>query len=515
MKYHEGNLPIVCMMTQSACYKGTHKMEVKGVLWHSTGANNPTIKRYVQPDDAAPDREALLELLGKNQYNNDWNHQTSRKVGMNCFIGKLADGTVSTVQVMPWTFRPWGCGSGKNGSCNDHWIQFEICEDNLTNADYFNAAYREAVEITAYLCKMFNIDPMGEVAYNKLSVPTILCHADSHDLGLGSNHGDVNLWFKRYGKTMRDVRRDVAALLKEDAAVPSEPETENDTEAVIWNALQERIQNPFGTAGMMGNLYAESGLRSNNLQNKYEKSLSMTDEQYTEAVDDGSYADFVTDHAGYGLAQWTYHTRKQGLLDFAKEQGASIGDLRMQLGFLWKELESYKSVLNVLQNAKTVREASDVVLMNFERPADQSESVQEKRAEYGQRFYDKFSQATGSPPEGHQDVSDEPPATTLSKGSKGSGVAQMQSMLISLGYALPKYGADGSFGNETAKAVKQFQEKNGLPQTGEMDAVSYAALLKLYYEKPKEAVYTVTITDLDQITANEIVTLYGGTITVG
>ena len=57
MKYSEKNKPMVCMMTQSTCYKVTKKMDVKGVLWHSTGANNPTLKRYVQPDDNAADRD--------------------------------------------------------------------------------------------------------------------------------------------------------------------------------------------------------------------------------------------------------------------------------------------------------------------------------------------------------------------------------------------------------------------------------------------------------------------------
>jgi hypothetical protein len=145
MKYSKTNQPLVCMQTQSTCYKGTTKMEVKGVLWHSTAANNPTLKRYVQPSDNAPDRDEWLKKLGVNTYKNDWNHIVHR-VGMNCWIGKLADGTVTTVQTMPWDYRPWGCGSGSVGSCNDGWIQFEICEDNLANKEYFEAVYEEACE---------------------------------------------------------------------------------------------------------------------------------------------------------------------------------------------------------------------------------------------------------------------------------------------------------------------------------------------------------------------------------
>ena len=81
---------------------------------------------------------------------------------------------------MPWNYRPWGCGSGKKGSCNTGWIQFEICEDGLNDATYFNQVYQEACEITAYLCKKFNIDPKGTTVLNGVTVPTILCHQDSY-----------------------------------------------------------------------------------------------------------------------------------------------------------------------------------------------------------------------------------------------------------------------------------------------------------------------------------------------
>lgn len=227
MKYSTSNKPLVCMQTQSTCYKGTSTMTVKGVLWHSTGANNPNLKRYVQPSDNAPDKDAWLKLLGTNTNKNDWNHIT-RQAGLNCWIGKLADGTVTTVQTMPWNYKPWGCGSGSKGSCNNGWIQFEICEDGLTNKDYFDKVYKEACEITAYLCEMYNIDPKGTVTVNGVKVPTILCHADSYKLGFGSNHGDVNHWFPKFNKTMDDARNDVAKLLNNSSSVitPVTPEEE-------------------------------------------------------------------------------------------------------------------------------------------------------------------------------------------------------------------------------------------------------------------------------------------------
>ena len=115
---------------------------------------------------------------------------------------------------MPWNYKPWGCGAGPKGSCNNGWIQFEICEDGLTDKNYFNKVYKEACELTAYLCKTYNLDPKGTTTCGSVKCPVILCHADSYKLGLGSNHGDVLHWFKKHGKTMDDVRNDVAALLK-------------------------------------------------------------------------------------------------------------------------------------------------------------------------------------------------------------------------------------------------------------------------------------------------------------
>ena len=143
--------------------------------------------------------------------------------------------------------------------------------------------------------------------------------------------------------------------------------------------------------GLMGNIYAESGLLPNNLQNSYEKKLGFTDASYTLAVDNGSYKNFAADAAGYGLCQWTYGPRKQALYDFARKKAKSIGDIDMQLEFLYKELsESYKGVLNGIMAAKTIREASDIVLTKFERPKDQSETVKKKRAAYGENFYNNY-----------------------------------------------------------------------------------------------------------------------------
>lgn len=178
------------------------------------------------------------------------------------------------------------------------------------------------------------------------------------------------------------------------------------TEERIWSFLKAQGLTDAGTAGLMGNLYAESGLRPNNLQNSYEGKLGMADAEYTERVDSGSYTNFVRDSAGYGLCQWTYWSRKEALLAYAKNVGKSIGDLEMQLGFLMQELAGgYKAVLATLKTTPSVRAASDAVLLQFERPADQSETAKARRAGYGQKYFDKYAQKGSVSPMGFSNSS--------------------------------------------------------------------------------------------------------------
>lgn len=371
------------------CYKAGKKIVPNGIMVHSTGANNPMLNRYVGPDDG---------LLGKNKYNNHWNQKMDRQVCVHGFIGKLANGTIATYQTLPWDHRGWHGGSGPKGSVNNTHISFEICEDGLTDKTYFNKVYQEAVELCAYLCAMFNFNPLAD--------GVIIGHYEGHARGLASNHGDPKNWFPKHGKSMDTFRQDVNKLVKGPGVSPVEPESPviitppadvKDSEKLIWDSLKNNGLNDYAVAGIMGNLYAESGLNANNLQNTYNKKLGLTDAEYTAKVDSGAYTNFVRDSAGYGLAQWTYWSRKENLQKYAKAQKKSIGDLNMQLGFLWQEMQGYKSMMTVLKSAKTVREASDVFLLQFERPADQSEAVQVKRAGYGQKYYDKY--ATGKTPD--------------------------------------------------------------------------------------------------------------------
>ena len=178
-------------------------------------------------------------------------------------------------------------------------------------------------------------------------------------------------------------------IKKEDIPVISVPTISN--EERLWIFLDKKGLTDIAKAGLMGNLFAESGFNSNNLQNSFEKKLKMNDDQYTSAVDNGSYKNFVKDKAGYGLAQWTYWTRKDALYKFIKSKGKSISDFDLQCEFLFNELsKSYKGVLDKIQSAKTIKSASNIVLTQYERPADQSPTIKTRRYQYALDIYNKY-----------------------------------------------------------------------------------------------------------------------------
>ena len=182
--------------TRNACFQTADAITPQGVMIHSTGANNPWLSRYLAPDDGR---------IGTPS-GNHWNQPD--KLCVHAFIGKLADGTVASYQVLPWFMRSWHCGRGVRGSANDTHISIEICEDGLDDPVYFRAVYREAVELTAHLCRTFGWDPEED--------GRVLCHQEGHRRGVASNPGDVLHWFPKFGKTMDDFRADVARELEED-----------------------------------------------------------------------------------------------------------------------------------------------------------------------------------------------------------------------------------------------------------------------------------------------------------
>lgn len=178
--------------TKNPCFTAGRKIKPSGIVVHSTGANNPNIKRYVGPDDG---------ILGENKNNNHWNKASATKC-VHAWIGKVADGSLKVYQTLPWDHRCWGVGSGKNGSYNASHIQFEICEDGLDNEEYYNSAFCLAKELCVMLCRSFDISP-----------DNIVGHYEAYQAGYGSNHGDPKNWQKKFGGSMAQFRADVKTLL--------------------------------------------------------------------------------------------------------------------------------------------------------------------------------------------------------------------------------------------------------------------------------------------------------------
>ncbi len=214
-----------------------------------------------------------------------------------------------------------------------------------------------------------------------------------NDLGNAKKVVDENPGFYVFdaeGKTVYPVE------VAPPVVTPPQNQSGAVNEKLIWDFLKMKGLNDFATAGIMGNLYAESTLLSNILENKYKQLLGHTNDSYTKGVDTGTYTNFVRDSAGYGLVQWTYWSRKENLFNFARSKKTSIGDLGMQLDFFWGEIQGYTSVMNKLRTANSVLDASNAVLLEYEKPADQSEAARNKRAGFGQIYYSKYALITTS-----------------------------------------------------------------------------------------------------------------------
>ncbi len=361
------------ILTKNPCYTAGKTITVKGLMLHSVGC-------------AQPDAAVFLE---------SWNKESYSSACVHAFI----DGNDGTLyQTLPWNHRGWHCGKGTSGSsANDTHIGVEMCEpstitygsgssftcSNKTKAKAVaKRTYEAAVELFAYLCNLYGLDPEAD--------GVIISHAEGYQRGVASNHADPEHLWTGLGLsyTMDTFRAAVkAAMAADDGSM---------TDAEMFAYFKAQGLNDYGVAGLMGNLYAESGLAANNLQNTGNTKLGLTDAQYTEQVDDGSYTGFVKDGYGYGLAQWTYYSRKQALLDFMTAAGVSIGHKRKQCEFILEELSGYASVLKTLKNATSVLEASNAVLTGYEKPADTGETVQAKRAAYGQSYFDKYASVTAA-----------------------------------------------------------------------------------------------------------------------
>lgn len=177
-------------MTKNRCYTNPIKIKPTKLVLHSTGVAQPNANVFI----------------------NSWDNQDAGK-SVHAFI---MDNQV--IQTLPWDYKGWHVGTGTKGSYNNNAIGVEICEpaghkynggtmvnyDIKKNATYFAKVYNNAVELFAYLCKEYKLDPLKDIQ----------CHCEVYKLGYGSNHADVMQWFPLHKKSMDTFRADVKALLE-------------------------------------------------------------------------------------------------------------------------------------------------------------------------------------------------------------------------------------------------------------------------------------------------------------
>lgn len=204
-------------LTENDCYQDGRKIDVKGLMIHSTGVNNPKLSRYI-------DDPSLGEISSGH-----WNQPKpgGREVCVHGFIGLDKENDVRTIQTLPWNHRGWGGG----GSSNNTHIHVEICEGDLKDAAYFAKVYKEAVELFVYLCKEF-----------KLTEKDVTTHCEGFKNGIASNHADVMHWFPKHGKSIDTFRADIKKGL---AVKPvNKPETSKPVVVATKPAVKPKADKP-------------------------------------------------------------------------------------------------------------------------------------------------------------------------------------------------------------------------------------------------------------------------------
>lgn len=304
-----------------------------------------------------------------------------KKASCNYVVGK--DGDISLV--VEEKDRSWCSSDAQN---DNRAITIEVASDTTHPYAITDKAMTGLINLCADICKRNGIQKLvwsnnkEDRVYHQNG-----CNMTVHrDYAAKACPGDYI--YSRLGSIAEQVNK----LLGQQVVVQPAVLNKINNELDIFNFFRSKGLTVAGTCGLMGNLVAESGLRSNNMQNSYETQLGLTDTTYTQAVDTGAYSenDFVHDKVGYGLAQWTFWSRKQNLFNYKKQLGCSIGNMEMQCNFLYKELQtSYKSVLNFLTTNNDIKSCSDYVLLNFEKPKNQGDAVKDTRYKYSKQVYDR------------------------------------------------------------------------------------------------------------------------------
>lgn len=265
----------------------------------------------------------------------------------------------------------------------------------------------------------------------------------------------------------------------------------NDNAYTIWDILITNGLTKAGAAGVLGNMEAESGLIPCRLQGDFSDGYTVSI-AYADRIDRGrmtrdQFKYDTTGGGGWGLCQWTFWSRKEGLYDYCKELGASIGDLSAQVKYFCKECrERYTDVWQTITTTNDIQAASDAVLLRYERPANMYDK-RSYRASRSRVYYDALKdREIGAVVESAPTSKDEEVETVstcmvklnqLKDGHKGIQVKFMQLLLISKGFSCGSSGADGDFGANTGAAVRKFQKAKGLDVDGVCGANTWDKLV--------------------------------------
>lgn len=208
-------------LTKNDCYrKGRKRSKTLGILRHDTAAANPNLCRYIND----------TKNLGINKYGNHWN-QAGVKKCVHFMIGLDKNNEVVIYQTLPLDFMCYGCGSGRRGSYNSTHVQYEILDDGYKSKEYFEKVMDAANWLDAYLCKTLNLKP-----------DSIVCHHEAHEKGYATNHSDVVDWYRKFGYTMNDTRKQVKKLLEgEKTTVKASAKKEDEKPSVENGEFLVRI----------------------------------------------------------------------------------------------------------------------------------------------------------------------------------------------------------------------------------------------------------------------------------
>ena len=191
-----------CMATRARAYMSPEPIEkIKGIVLHSTGVNQPYVKRVIQPSNDDPNYAEIMADLGENIYHNSWTENNATEI-CHCALGKNINGEVVCYNCLPYNYQCWGVYHGTKGSFNESHVQFEMMEDDHKDEDYFRKVVETAIDYCAYLCERFELSPSS-----------IVSHYECGQMGYGSKHGDPENWFSDFGYTMDDFRAAVDAKL--------------------------------------------------------------------------------------------------------------------------------------------------------------------------------------------------------------------------------------------------------------------------------------------------------------